>query len=122
MQNLGEAAAPKEHFTASAEKNISKHRRTMGGTTPPTDNAGSGTETSAPASSSPAPAAKTTETATRSIAAAMGGGVTAIAGVVAASVVTAVIVVTTFLAVLGVNLSLVMADYTSLTFRLELVT
>ena len=122
LQNLGEAAAPKEHFTASAEKNISKHRRTMGGTTPPTDNAGSGTETSAPASSSPAPVAKTTETATRSIAAAMGGGVTAIAGVVAASVVTAVIVVTTFLAVLGVNLSLVMADYTSLTFRLELVT
>ena len=50
------------------------------------------------------------------------GGVTAIAGVVAATVVTAVIVVTTFLAAIGVNLSLVMADMNSLTFRLEVVT
>ena len=118
LQNLGEAAAPKEHFTASAAENVGKGRG-RGRVTSPADNANSGTGSPSPAST---PTAKTTEAATRSIATALGGGVTAITGVVAATVVTAVIVVTTFLAVLGVNLSLVMADYTSLTFRLELVT
>lgn len=80
------------------------------------------TSASGAAAGATATAATATATAATSVTAAVGGGVTAIAGVVTATVVTAVIVVTTFLAVLGVNLSLIMADYTSLTFRLELVT
>ena len=118
LQHVREAEAPREHFISAAAENVGKGRG-RGRATSPADNANSGTGSPSPAST---PTAKTTEAATRSITTALGGGVTAITGVVAATVVTAVIVVTTFLAVLGVNLSLVMADYTSLTFRLELVT
>ena len=118
LQHIREAEAPREHFISAAAENVGKGRG-RGRATSLADNANSGTGSPSPAST---PTAKTTEAATRSIATALGGGVTAITGVVAATVVTAVIVVTTFLAVLGVNLSLVMADYTSLTFRLELVT
>ncbi len=130
LSDVGETAKAKEHFGAAEPK--TKGRRGFseggpkgssganppsGGATPPQGGGDSpaGNLTSQVVS-------QTNATVTNSVAAAVGGGVTALAGVVAATVVTAVIVVTTFLAVLGVNLSLVMADYTSLTFRLELVT
>ena len=130
LSDVGETAKPKEHFNASEPRYKGRRRVAdggpkgssganppSGGTTPPQGGGDSptGDLTSQVVS-------QTNATVTNSVAAAVGGGVTALAGVVAATVVTAVIVVTTFLAVLGVNLSLVMADYTSLTFRLELVT
>ncbi len=119
MSGVGETAKPKEHFYAADPKPVAK-RRSRTEAQKPVEDTSFGTGTPPAAESANATAAKVTVTNT--VAAAVGGGVTAIAGVVAATVVTAVIVVTTFLAVLGVNLSLVMADYTSLTFRLELVT
>lgn len=119
MAGVGETAKPKEHFYAADPKPVAK-RRSRAEAQKPVEDTSLGTGTPPAAESANATAAKVTVTNT--VAAAVGGGVTAIAGVVAATVVTAVIVVTTFLAVLGVNLSLVMADYTSLTFRLELVT
>ena len=132
LTGVEESAKPKEHFNATETRGGRGRRHAVdnGPKKPTGANAQTGgaaapqggTDSPAAALSSPGASSQAGAVVTNSVAAAVGGGVTAFTGVVAATVVTAVLVVTTFLAVLGVNLSLVMADYTSLTFRLELVT
>ena len=132
LAGVEESAKPKEHFNATETRGGRgrRHAADNGPKKPTGANAQTGgaaapqggTDSPAAALSSPGASSQAGAVVTNSVAAAVGGGVTAFTGVIAATVVTAVLVVTTFLAVLGVNLSLVMADYTSLTFRLELVT
>ena len=134
FDGVSETTRAKESFTSPEAKNTGRRSSSDVGrdasssasaprasSAPDVGSASSLTSASG-ATAAGATATAATTTAATSVTAAVGGGVTAIAGVVTATVVTAVLVVTTFLAVLGVNLSLIMADYTSLTFRLELVT
>ena len=86
-------------------------------TSKPKDGTSATTSTS---STSSATSATSVSSAATSVSSAIGGSIGALAGTVAASVMTAVMVVAVFVSTLTINLTLVMASMTSLTFQVEL--